>query len=66
VQKPKDIVATIKAQDEVLELQRECSEYINDIFWSVFADSWTSIPAELRKTLEGRFKTPAQRASFFA
>ena len=66
MQRPKDIVATPKAQDEALKLQCECSEYINDIFWSVFADRWASIPEELRTTLESRFKTPDQRACFFA
>ncbi|WP_310452750.1 hypothetical protein [Sulfuritalea sp.] len=65
VQKPKDIVATPKVQDEAIALQRECSEYINDIFWSVFTDRWASVPMELRTTLENRFKTPDQRVCFF-
>jgi len=66
VEQPKDIVATPQAQDEAIELQRECAEFINDIFWSVFADRWASIPVELKKELDGRFKSPGQRASFFA
>ncbi len=65
VQRPQDIVDTIQAQDEALKLQRECSEYINDVFWSVFTDAWASFPAELKTTLEGRFKSPEQRVSFF-
>jgi hypothetical protein len=66
VQKPKDIVAKIEAQEEAIMLQRECSEYINDIFWSVYADRWASVSEELLTTLEARFKTPDQRVCFFA
>jgi hypothetical protein len=66
VKEPVDIVATPHAQDEVLKLQLECSEYLSDVFWSLFADSWASIPSELKATLEVRFKTSAQRAQFFS
>jgi hypothetical protein len=66
VQRLEDIVATPETQDEALKLQQECSEYINDIFWSFFADRWASVPEELRLPLMGRFKTPDQRVYFFA
>ena len=66
VENPKDIVAAPKAQIEAIELQGECSEFINDVFWSVFADRWASIPAELKTTLESRFKSPDQRVAFFS
>jgi hypothetical protein len=66
VQNLQDIVATTQAQDEALQLQGECSEYINDVFWSVFTDRWANVPAELKTTLEGRFKSPAQRVDFFS
>lgn len=66
VEKPKDIVASPIAQEDALKLQRECSEYINDIFWSVFANRWAGIPEELNSLLKGRFKSSDQRASFFA
>jgi hypothetical protein len=62
----KDIVATPAAQNDVLRLQAECSEFINDLFWSVFADRWASIPIELQRMLDARFKSSAQRAAFYA
>jgi hypothetical protein len=65
VQKPRHIIATQKAQDEFLKLQHECSEYINDVFWSVFADRWASVPIQLKSSIESRFKSPDQRACFF-
>jgi hypothetical protein len=66
VERPKDIVAAPEVQNEAIELQGECSEFINDVFWSVFADRWTSIPAELKAALERRFKSPDQRVAFFS
>lgn len=66
VQMPQDIVATPQTQDEALKLQRECSEYINDVFWSVYADLWAGVPAELKATVEVRFKSPDQRVDFFS
>jgi hypothetical protein len=66
IQNLQDIVAAPQAQDEALQLQGECSEYINDVFWSVFTDLWANVPADLKTTLEGRFKSPAQRVDFFS
>lgn len=66
VQLPSDIVASSQAQDEALQLQQECAEFINDILWSVYADRWSSLPGDLLSALDSRFKTPAQRVTFFA
>lgn len=66
VKLPRDIVASPIAQDEAIKLQLECSEYINDVFWSVYANRWASIPDKLRTSLQARFKSPGQSASFFA
>ena len=63
---PIDIVASAKAQDELLQLQTEVAEYINDLFMSMYADQWTSLPNALSTPLLLRFKTPEQRATFFA
>ena len=65
VQELKDIVATTQTQDDAVKLQAECGEFINDVFWSVFADRWASVPTDLRTRLDARFKSPAQRATFF-
>lgn len=64
VQAPSDIVATSKAQDEAIALQKECSEFVTDVLWSVFADKWASLPSELVDTLKARF-TEKQRIAFF-
>lgn len=66
VNAPKDIVGTAKAQDEVIVLLGECTEFICDNFWSVYYDRWASLPNDLRTELNARFKSPEQRATFFA
>lgn len=63
--KPLDVIGTQKSQDEVIAIQGECSEFINDLFWAILADSWRSVPRELTDRLNARFKTDAQRATFF-
>ena len=65
VNKPKDIVASHKAQNEAILLQKECAEFLNDVFWSIYVDRWAGIPVDLKKILEKRFKSPEQRTSFF-
>lgn len=62
---PTDIVASVQHQTEFVELQAECSEYINDVYWSVYADKWKAFPSGLTDSLQVRFKTTAQRAAFF-
>lgn len=66
VQAPSDIVASAVAQDEAIMLQRECSELVTDVLWSIFADRWSSLPSDLVSTLDQRFASPAQRATFYA
>lgn len=65
VEQPADIVASPALQDEFIRLQFECSEFINDIFWSVYAPRWASLPNQLLDTLTSRFVTPKQKAEFF-
>lgn len=65
VEDPCDIVATEQLQDDLVKLQAECSEYLNDLFWCIFADRWAIVGDDLKMTLEARFKTSAQRAEFF-
>lgn len=65
VQLPADIVASVQAQDEALQLQQECAEFINDILWAVYAARWASLPGDLLSALDRRFKTPVQRENFF-
>ena len=65
ISSPTDIVASTEAQDELLQLQTEVSEYINDLFMSIYADQWISLPDAIRTALISRFKTPEQKANFF-
>jgi hypothetical protein len=65
VDKPLDIVAKLSIQEEVVLLQYASSEYIGDIFWSVYSDKWATLPMKLRKSLLSRFKSPSQRDVFF-
>ena len=64
VQSLADIVATSQAQDEAIAVQKECSEFVTDVLWSVFADKWAGLPSELVDTLKARF-TEKQRVAFF-
>lgn len=65
VQIPSDIVASTVAQDEAVMIQRECSEFITDVLWSIFADRWSSLASDLVVNLDTRFVSPAQRAAFY-
>ena len=66
VQVPSDIVASTVAQDEAVMLQRECSEFLTDVLWSIYAERWSSLPSDLVGTLDKRFVSVAQRAAFYA
>ena len=61
-----DIVASEKLQDEAVLLQSECSEYVNDVLWSIYKNSWPSLPNILLTDLNCRFKSAEQRTAFFA
>lgn len=66
VVRPADIVAPANLQDDLVAMQRECAEYMNDVFWCVYADRWAAVSQELKSSLEQRFKTAKQRAEFFS
>jgi hypothetical protein len=66
VDKPVDIVASVKLQDDAIVLQAETCEFLCDILWSLYADKWTSIPEQLRKPLMARFVSAEQRGEFFS
>lgn len=63
---PCDIVASPTLQADVIKLQRETSEYISDVYWSLYAEKWPSLPPLLRDQLDARFKTPAQKKTFWS
>ncbi|WP_433925606.1 hypothetical protein [Stenotrophomonas nematodicola] len=65
VAKPSDVVAAHNIQDDYIKLQFECSEFISDIMWSVYASRWASAPLELVAEVKCRFKTPGQIKTFF-
>jgi hypothetical protein len=62
---PIDIVASYTLQLQALELQKESAEYLNDILWCINAEHWTRVPEPLLEAITTRFKSPAQRVSFF-
>ena len=62
---PADVIGTHAHQDDVVALQFECSEFITDLYWSVFADNWRSLPSSVMDTLSKRFVSSAQRTEFF-
>lgn len=41
------------------------TEYLNDIFLSIYADRWTSLHKDIQDSLITRFISPEQRANFF-
>jgi len=49
---------------QIVALQAEVSEYINDLFFSMYAGDWVALPAELTLPLRARMATPAQYAEF--
>ncbi|MBH1633639.1 hypothetical protein I5U65_00380 [Stenotrophomonas maltophilia] len=65
LEKLTDMVGSKKVQREAVMLQAECSEYLSDIFWCIFADDHMTIPAELKDQLLPRFATAKERAEFF-
>lgn len=65
IESPADVVASISLQDEAIALQKECSEYIGDILYSLYSDNWHALPSNLHPALIARFKTKPQQAEFF-
>lgn len=66
VDTPLSILCSPPARTEAVEMLAATSEFISDIFWSVFADDKFAIPPGLEAGLTARFVTPAQQASFYA
>ncbi len=62
---PEDAIAKVAILKEVTAIQFECSEYISDLFWAVYADNWRSLPAALMDDLSKRFVSKKQKAEFF-
>ena len=60
-----EVVRDRKTGDELAEIAKAVDEYISDVLMALFVKDWVHIPGNLMKHLEGRFKTPAQKATFF-
>ena len=43
----------------------EVCEYLNDILLALYADNWSALPENIRKSLEIRFVTLDQKSNFF-
>jgi hypothetical protein len=65
VVRARDIVASDKLQADLIEMQRECSEYVSDVLWSTFVRRWAAIPKSLRGVIMSRFKSAKDQAAFF-
>ena len=60
-----ELVGSEQQCEEIIELQRDVAEYIGDVFLSVFADRWASLPDDVKAPLRERL-TEEQRRAFFA
>ncbi|CAG9209381.1 conserved hypothetical protein [Paraburkholderia caribensis] len=60
-----EVVRDRKTGDELAEIAKAVDEYISDVLMALYAKDWIHIPTNLSQHLEGRFKTPAQRSTFF-
>ncbi|WP_175812324.1 hypothetical protein [Burkholderia contaminans] len=60
-----EVVRDRKTCDELAEIAKAVDEYISDFLMALFARDWVHIPKKLMEHLEARFKTPAQKTTFF-
>lgn len=60
-----DVVKSRAVCFETLDLAYATSEYMSDVFISVFAKSWHALPDLIKQHVDERFVTVAQRAKFF-
>jgi hypothetical protein len=60
-----DVVYNLDSSIECTKVAFEVSEYINDIFLSVFRPQWYSLPPIIQSTLDLRFSSQNQKAEFF-
>lgn len=61
----KDVVGGALITAELVLLSKEVDEYISDTLFAVFASGWTQISSGLLASLEARFKSKAQKKTFF-
>ncbi len=59
------VVRDKKTGDELALIAKDVDEYISDILMALYIRDWAHIPAHLTKSLDIRFKTPAQKTTFF-
>jgi len=62
----KDVVGSAGTLEELPMLAFEVDEYISDILFSIYAPCWTQIASALKLELDVRFKTPAQKNTFYS
>lgn len=66
IEHPSSLLSSAHERTEAITLLQECSEYIGDLYWSVFADRRYSLPSDLEDALHSRFASPAELATFYA
>ncbi|MFE0843114.1 hypothetical protein [Achromobacter insolitus] len=66
VDTPLSVLCSAQVRAESLKILAATSEYISDIYWSVFADDKYAVPGDLKNELHQRFMSQLQRASFYA
>ena len=59
------VVSTEALCIECTELQAECSEFLNDVLLSCYADKWASLPNDITSAARARM-SPAQEKVFFS
>lgn len=62
---PSTMLANAQQRTEAVALLRECSEYISDVYWSIFAANRHALPSSLEEELNQRFVSLAERSSFY-
>ncbi|EKN3579918.1 hypothetical protein FG427_000422 [Yersinia enterocolitica] len=61
-----DIIADEALYKQILSLATQMSEYLSDIFFSIYSDDWQSLPGFIKDELLGRFVTAKQRGEYFS
>jgi len=59
------VVKDKKTGDELALVAKDVDEYVSDILIALYIRDWAHIPANIVSSLDVRFKTPAQKATFF-
>ncbi len=50
---------------DIIDLAFETSEYMSDLFTSIYIVEWMTLPEEIKSSIMCRFKSDAQRIDFF-